>query len=463
MVNTLPVTPPTVPSPPAPPMPPPVPTVPSESVSPRNTKIKPILAGLAILVLLAGLALLSFSLWQKRKIGGGPVTLTYWGLFEPAAVLQQVIADYEKVNPKVKIKYSQEDLRDYRERLQAALGRGEGPDIFRIHQSWVPMLGSYLSLLPSVVYEPTAFAKDFYPSAKETLQFHGSLVAIPLMTDGLALFYNEDLFRAIGASPPKTWDELRQAALNLTVRDEQGKIRTAGVALGTTANVDHWSDILALMMLQNGVNLADPTSPLAADALSYFTLFTKVDRVWDQFLPSSTYSFATGSLAMYFGPSWRVFDIKAINPSLNFKIIPVPQLPGTNITWASYWAEAVSKNSTNQGEAWKFLKYLSSKEVLERVYQTESNQRLFGEPYPRQDMADLLKTQPYVGAFIEQALSAKNWYLSSNTQDNGLNQQMIKYYEDAVNAVNQGQDSAASLATTAQGVAQVLIKYGLIK
>jgi len=325
------------------------------------------------------------------------------------------------------------------------------------------MIGNYLSSLPATVYDNATFDKTFYSSAKETLKYQGQLVAIPLMYDGLALFYNEDLFRAAGIVPPKTWDELRKAANDLTVRDDQGKIRTAGVALGTANNVDHWSDVLALMMIQNGADLSNPASALGVDAFSYYTLFSKTDRVWEESLPSSTYAFATGSLAMYFGPSWRVFEIKALNPNLNFKIVPVPQLPGSNVNWASFWVESVSKSSKNQAAAWEFLKYLSSKEVLQTLYQTETALRGFGEPYPRVDMAEMLKTQPLVGPFIEQAPSAQNWYLSSSTKDNGLNQQVIKYYEDAVNAVNGGQDPTGALQTVAQGVAQVLRQYGITK
>jgi multiple sugar transport system substrate-binding protein len=248
--------------------------------------------------------------------------------------------------------------------------------------------------------------------------------------------------------------------LELTVRDAAGKIQTAGAALGITSNVDHWSDILGLMLLQNGADPANPTNNLAEDTLTFYTLFSRSDRVWDETLPSSTYYFASGRLAMYFGPSWRVFEIKALNPNLKFRVIPVPQLPGVNLTWASYWVEGVNKKSKYPTEAWEFLKFLSTPEVMQKLYQAQSKLRLFGEPYSRTDMADLLKKEPYVGVFIEQAPKAKSWYLCSRTSDNGINDKIIKYYEDAVNAVNEGASPKEALATVAQGVAQVLSQYG---
>ncbi len=38
---------------------------------------------------------------------------------------------------------------------------------------------------------------------------------------------------------------------------------------------------------------------------------------------------------------------------------------------------------------------------------------------------------------------------------------MIKYFEDAVNAVNEGETSEKALTTAADGVGQLLSQYGL--
>jgi len=428
-------------------------------------------------LLFSGLVYLLIKVVIPRSPISQTKTLTYWGLFEPDSVYLQAIADFEKDHPKVKVQYNYSTLKEYRERLQNALSSGSGPDIFRIHQSWVPMLGKYLSPVPPNVYDTASFEEIFYPSAKDSLKYQGQYIAIPLEFDGLGLYYNEGLFKSAGKTPPKNWIELRETAGALTTRDQQGKIQIAGVALGAV-NVDHWSDILGMMMLQNGADLSNPAACSqggaigekicpGADALSFFTLFTKTDRVWDETMPSSTYAFSTGKLAMYFGPSWRVFDIenfkKEYKTNLDYKIIPVPQLQDGNLNWASYWVEAVSKTSPNQALAWEFLKYLSSRETMQKLYQTESSLRLFGEPYSRVDLAENLRSQPYVGAYIQQAPTAKNWYLSSETKDNGINDQIIKYYEDAVNAVNDGEEPLGVLTTTGQGVMQVLRQYGLSK
>ena len=400
---------------------------------------------------------------------GGQVNLTWWGLWEDASTVTPLIAEYEKANPKGKIQYVSQSQQDYRERLTNALAKGTGPDIFRFHNSWVPMFAKELDFVPASVMSASEYAQAFYPVASSDLTSGTGLVGIPLEYDGLLLYINEDIFAKTGKAPPATWDDLRQTAISLTTKDEQGVITQSGVALGRTENIDHWQEILGLMMLQNGVDLTKPTGKLAEDAINFFTLFSSVDGIWDATLPPSTTAFAAGKVAMYFAPSWRTFEIRQQNPNLKFKTVAVPQLPKSNpnepdVTYATYWAEGVWARSENKAEAWKFLKFLSSKDSLEKMYQNASKQRLFGEPYPRVDMAGLLTQDPILGPLVTQAPDASSWYLASRTFDGttGINSQLSKYFEDAVNSVNAGNPAAKALETVAAGVSQVLSQYGLI-
>lgn len=441
-------------------------------VSPQTPK-KPfpkylIWIGIVLLVVVLIVVVIKLLL-PKAKLQSSDIT--WWGLWEDQSAVAPLISAYEQANTGVKINYVKQSPQDYRERLTSALAKGTGPDIFPFHNTWVPMFRKDLDILPSSVMNPSDYAKTFYPIASSDLNSGSGIVGIPLGYDSLTLYINDDIFNKAGKTPPTTWDELRQTARELTVKDDQGIITQSGVALGRTENVDHWPEIIALLMIQNGVDLSNPTGKQAEDALSFYTLFSTVDGVWDATLPSSTQAFAAGKLAMYIAPSWRAFEIAQANPDLKFKTVGIPQVPKDNptqldITYATYWAQGVSTKSTNRTSAWKFLKFVSSQDSLQKLYANESKQRSFGEPYPRIDMGNLLSTHPLIGSIIGQATGAKSWFLASRTFDGptGINSQLANYFGDAINAVADGKSSPKqALETAAQGVIQVLTQYKLVK
>jgi multiple sugar transport system substrate-binding protein len=286
---------------------------------------------------------------------------------------------------------------------------------------------------------------------------------MPVMFDGLGLYYNEDLFASAGVTPPATWEEVLTIVPKLTVKNEN-TIVTSAIALGTTGNVENYSDIVATMMMQNGAQLTTPTGKQAEEALVFYKKFSNPSDpmyTWNDSMDNSIYAFASGKVAMIIAPSWRAFDVKQISPNLRFKIVPVPQLPGNNVTWASYWAEGVSARSKHQKEAWQFIKYLTGRDVMTKFYTEASKTRLFGEPYARVEMASLLSGDPYVGAYISQAPNAKSFPLASRTFDNGIDDKLIKYLGDAINAVGTGTAPTAALETVSNGFRQVLQSYGL--
>lgn len=391
----------------------------------------------------------------------GPITLTYWGLWEDDNLIRPLIAEYQSKHPNISINYERKSSVNYRTRVQTQIREGVGPDVFRIHNSWLPMFQSDLAPAPAEVFTSADYKNMFYPVASDSFIKGNAIYGAPMEIDGLALFINVDMLNGIGGNPPKNWQEFIDAATKMTVKDATG-IKTAGAALGTASNVDHWSDILGLLLFQQpSVDLTNVATSQVAEVMRFYTGFVTNPKrkTWDVNLPTSTDMFAEGRLGFYFAPSWRAHELRIANPNLKFKVVPVPQLSGRTVAWATFWGEVVSSKSKNPLEAWKFVKYLTSSEAEKMAYQEAAKVRLFGEPYSLVALSAEIAADPIAGAFVQQGPNYKFWYLSSRTFDNGINDEMIKYWEDGINAALAGTSPETALQTVDKGVKQVLDKY----
>lgn len=401
------------------------------------------------------------SLFNKSK-PQGPITLIYWGLWEDDNLIKPLLTEYTKQNPNVTINYTRQSSVNYRTRVQTQIREEVGPDVFMIHNSWLPMFTQDLFPAPDAVFTLADFRGMFYPVAESSFVSNNAIYGAPAEVDGLALFYNEDILNGVGGKVPRTWQEFMDAATKMTVKDADGQIKTAGAAIGTTNNVDNWSDILGLLLLQQpGIDLKNLSNSAATEVFTFYTGFITDPKrkTWDVNLPNSTTAFAQGRVGFYFAPSWRAFDLRQMNPNLKFKVASVPQLSNRSVAWATFWGLTVPAKSKNTLEAWKFIKFMTSAQTEKQMYQQASQVRLFGEPYSQVSLASELAADPVVGAFVNQGPTYKFWYLCSNTYDAGINDEMIKYFEDGINSVLAGQSIQSALQTVSQGANQVIDKY----
>ncbi len=391
------------------------------------------------------------------------ISLTYWALWEEKEVLAPLIADYKRKNPKIDINYIKMDPQDYRQKLLKRGEAGKGPDIFRFHNTWLPSLKEVLAPLPKNIMSDQEFEKTFYPVAKNDLKAGNFYYGLPWEIDGLVLVYNDNLLKRGGLEiPPKTWEDIANYATKLSVKDQSGKIITAGIALGTASNIEHFSDIFGVMLLQNGADLKNLTSPEAIGALEAYRKFAEPpNNLWDENMPNSIAAFIQEKVAMIIIPSWEILVIKQNNPDINFKVttLPIVHEGGTQISLANYWVEGVSKFSKNQLEGWKFLRFVAEKDNLTKWYGEIAKTRPFGEPYSRVDLASMLVQNEYIGPVIQQAKYMKSLPLVCRTSDNGLNDEIIKYLENAINATINGVSYKEALETAQKGIEQVYKKY----
>lgn len=431
----------------------------------NNKKLLLIAGGLLFVVVIIVVVLV---------LGGGStqperVVLEFWGTFDDRNDFNQVIDNYKRINPTVDIVYRQFSFEDYERNLISAMAAGSGPDIWMMHNTWLPKHKNKITPLPSsfrsgegLTMGLRQFQTEFVDVTVKDLIDGDQIFGLPIYVDTLALYYNKDIFATEGiATPPKTWNEFNDVVQTITKFDNRGNIVRSGGAIGTARNINRSTDILSLLMLQSGVKMvtddrtkANFATPVQGQnvgeiALQFYTDFTKPEKkvyTWNDDMFFSIDAFFTGQTAMMFNYSHHIGTLKDKSARFNFAIAPMPQIEGTeNLNYANYWAPTVSKFSQSSTEAWKFLIYLSSSDgVLPYLLATN-------RPVARRDLVSQQTTDRDLGIFADQNLSATSWYQADNEAIEAI-------FADMIDDVNLNRASIRDALFNAQSKITLLMR-----
>jgi len=398
------------------------------------------------------------------------VDLEIWGVYDEPEVFSKLIETYEKQNKKcanIRIEYKKINFDSYEEELVNAFASDKAPDIFMIHNTWLPKHKDKIKE-PSETLLPFAdFRATFVDVVEQDMTDENMIYGLPLYVDTLALYYNKEYFNTAGIPyPPATWDDLILAAEKLTKKNQSGQIERAGITLGTVENINRPTDILSLLMLQNGTEMVNENKDSVnfdnsvrredsfyypgQDALRFYTDFanpSKITYTWNRQMPYSIDAFTEGKAAMMINYSHHIATIKSKAPYLNFAVSPMPQLKERNfdVNYANYWAFAVSERTKLPEEAWKFLIYLTNKENSQKYLEN------IKKPTARRDLVDWQKEDLEFGVFAKQSLTAKSWYQVDNNKVETI-------LANAITSVNLGSSSISKALETAASQINLLMK-----
>lgn len=385
-----------------------------------------------------------------------PITLEYWRLFQESDILDQFISDYQDDHPNINIVVKKVDFKpgetiyDYQQEITKLIADGAGPDMFMIHNSWLPFQVNQIEPMPKGFMTANEFDDIFPDFAVDDFVQNDQVYAVPYNIDNLMLYYNTDILGAARLQPPKTLQDLVDIIPKLTKKDGSGNIIQSAIALGAdTASIPRAADILAALMMQYGAEMTSPdkqTSTFnlpapnsnppyfsAREALAYYTQFanpgstntyTYTDAVNSQgsrILPVDIQAFLEGKAAMFIGNAYHIQNIQRFAPNkFHFDTAPLPQLRLQEpVTLTNYWGETVSRNSKHKTEAWDFIRYMSSKQNLS--YFT----RQTGTVPARKDLLESSSGKRYYGPVAQQASYARSWYRLNTPEVEQLFSKMI--------------------------------------
>lgn len=379
---------------------------------------------------------LVFIIQMNLQSGGGvaAVKLVFWGT-DSKRSLEGVFGAYKAFRPNVEIAYVELSRNDIREKLLAALAEGTGPDLVMIGNRDVDLLQPLLVPANATQFPITQFTAALPTVAEQDFVRDGKIYAVPLYIDTLALFYNKDMFDEAGiTAPPKTWEEFQTLIPGLRRTAPDGRFSRAAAAIGGSEDsIDHATDILELLTLQNGTKMIDALQGRALfaregkglQALQFYLQFANAGSplyTWNDSEERSLEAFAGGRTAMALGYHEDLSVVKQKSPFLTLGVAPAPQAyPERPVSFASYAGIAALKQGKNPQWAWDFMMFLSVNEKGVSSY-LDAVKR----PAGFRDTIAKQQNDAEFGVFAKQALTARSWQVPDDVKIKAILNAAIK-------------------------------------
>jgi polyol transport system substrate-binding protein len=282
---------------------------------------------------------------------------------------------FEKQNPGITVKfvtYTEGDLRAAIEKDVSThsnsfnavmIGPYEAP-LFAKNNWLVDLTKQYIGSDSS--YD----ASDLLPPVAKSLSYKGDLYASPFYGESSMLFYNKQLLKTAGVTLPAhpTWTQVQAAAAKV---NQPGKV--SGICLRGLAG---WGDNMAA--LDTVINTfggewyntswqAQLNSPAVSQAVNFYVNLVKQygepGASNDSFNQLLTL-YGQGKCAMWYDATVAATSIATTYPSVfaqtGYAFAPTEKTSSSGWLWS--WALGIPQGVNDQGAAWKFVSWATSKQ-----------------------------------------------------------------------------------------------------
>ncbi|UOF88737.1 ABC transporter substrate-binding protein [Fodinisporobacter ferrooxydans] len=339
--------------------------------------------------------------------------VTFWYSVPGASndVIKNLVQKFNDSHPNIHIIATNNPQNERIQKLTAALGAGNPPDIYTAGSPDLAMLlGSRKVSSISDLTNGRINPDKFYAAPRSVSVEDSKLFAMPASVGDVALYYNQDLFKKYGIStPPKNWGEMIRDAMRLT-DPSQGRY---GFVIPTTPD-DYTAQLWTCYLWENGGELFTADNKKVAfnskegvEALQLWVdLIYKYKvaplRTLDQ--NSAMQTFATGQYGMI--PAMPIFVQAATKFPFHVAtaVLPKEKIQATSL---GGWYITIPKMSKHQKEAATFLEWLNRPENGVQWNIGMGSLPVGPESTNSSIYKDYLKKTPLVQAFVDQLDVAK--------------------------------------------------------
>ena len=336
-------------------------------------------------------------------------TLRFWTMGREGEVVQELLPEFERENPGIRVDVQQIPWSAAHEKLLTAhVGRAT-PDVAQLGNTWIAefvALDALEALDPWIDASASVARETSFEGIWDTNVIEGVCHGIPWYVDTRVLFYRKDVLAAAGfATMPTTWSEW-EASMH-AVRRHVGPDRFA-----ILLPINEWTQAVILGLQAGSPLLGGEWSHGAFSEPAFRRAFEFYTRLYQTGLAppvanteiSNLYQeFERGYFSMYITGPWNVGEFRRRLPAELQDAWDTAPLPGpdgaeSGVSLAGGSSLVVFRESPRKREAWKLIEFLARADTQRRFYELTGNL-----PASRQAWTDgRLQDEPKMRAFWEQ-------------------------------------------------------------
>lgn len=312
----------------------------------------------------------------KEPVSSQPVELVYMRQAEGIDLELEIVEEFNKTHPNIHVTVDNTPAGEHYQKLALTTESGNPPDVFMTYFTiGAATNGLAMDLTPLIKKEGDAFFKSYVEAGWLFNEYAGKYYGSPYRVAPVSVILNKNMFEKAGVPlPPNdwTWDDFVETAQKLTnpEKGEYGYCLTGSAeSFGTDAQ------FYPFLYANNGKmitpeGLAGFNSPEGVEALQFMTDLVNKYKVVPPGVTSTSNNnctdlLASDKVAMWIDGSLWLGFIRAARPEVNITIAPLPYNK-VKVTSDGGTGFGISSKTKHPEEAWEFLKYMMSDEVMKK-------------------------------------------------------------------------------------------------
>lgn len=314
--------------------------------------------------------------------GSSNVTeIMLWHMEEPpnrVKRFKEIIDGFNQANPDIKITAQVQSWGDAYSKFPAAIQSGHGPDLLFTIPDYTTLIKDVANIQPvDDIIASLDEKHGFIEAALTPYQYEDHTWAVPVFGMGQVLWYRKDILKEAELTPPKTWEELKAVAEQLTTGKQYGIALPASKSMAT-------DQVLYSFLASGGAkNIIDGNNEVTFDnekTVAAYQMYSDLLQFsppdsntyqWGE--PQAQFNAGTAAMAIEKGQYLSTFEAESGRPASDLGVVPMPVGKGGEPS-SIYYSNGIlllTDDAKKREAAAKFFDYLFEPETYGKFVNAE--------------------------------------------------------------------------------------------